>query len=213
MAIQQKSRTFVPYKTKEAMKQFDDEKMKWKVLTSETVLSRPWLHARRDKVQLPNGKIFDEYYVLHYPTWINVIAETSDGRLILERQYRHAIGKMSTEICAGCAEAGETPLQAAQRELQEETGYSGGEWTELLCLAPNSSTMDNYCHCFYAQGIEKVSEQHLDETEDIHVFFETKEEVFARLQQGEFLQAMMVAPLWKFFALYTDLLRGGISQK
>ena len=77
---------------------------------------------------------------------------TVDGRLILERQYRHAIGKVSTEICAGCVEEGESPLEAARRELQEETGYCGGEWTELLCLSPNSSTMDNYCYCYIDRG-------------------------------------------------------------
>ena len=188
------------------MRQFNDDDMKWKVLSSESIISRPWLNARRDRVQLPNNKIYDEYYVLHYPTWINVIAETVDGRLILERQYRHAIGKVSTEICAGCVEKGESPLEAARRELQEETGYCGGEWTELLCLSPNSSTMDNYCYCYYARGLEKVSGQHLDETEDIRVFLESKEEVLRMLQQGEFKQAMMVAPLWKYFALYTHLL-------
>ena len=69
----------------------DEKEMRWRTLSSETLIARPWLTARRDKVELPDGSIYDEYYVLHYPTWINVIAETEDGRLILERQYRHAL--------------------------------------------------------------------------------------------------------------------------
>ena len=187
--------------------EFNDESMKWKVLSQEYLIERPWLTARRDRVQLPDGRVMDEYYVLHYPTWINVIAETEDGRLILERQYRHAIGRVSTEICAGVVEQGEEPLQAAKRELQEETGYAGGEWTRLMTVSPNSSTMDNYCHCFYAKGVRQVSGQHLDATEDIHVFLCPQDEVLRMLRQGEFLQAMMIAPLWRYFTEYTDLLQ------
>lgn len=138
--------------------------------------------------------------ITYYTTWINVIAMTKDGRFIIERQYRHAIGEVSTEICAGCAEDEESPMAAAKRELLEETGYAGGTWSEIMVVAPNSSTMDNYCHCFLAEGVEKVSDQHLDATEDIHVFLATSEEVFTMLHNGEFKQAMMSAPLWKYFA-------------
>ena len=102
--------------------------MKWRVLSKEELFRRPWLTVRRDKVELPDGRVHSEYYVLHYPTWVNVIAETDDGRLILERQYRHGLGIMSTEICAGVAEKGEEPLAAAKRELQEETGFGGGDF-------------------------------------------------------------------------------------
>ena len=179
---------------------FNDNNMKWTTISSKQLIERPWLNVRRDTVQLPDGRIHKEYYVLHYPTWVNVIAITKDGMFIIERQYRHAIAEVSTELCAGCAEEGETPIEAAKRELLEETGYSGGTWTEIMVIAPNSSTMDNYCHCFLATDVEKTSEQHLDTTEDIHIYYATREEIFAMLHNGEFKQAMMVAPLWKYFA-------------
>lgn len=184
-----------------------DEEMLWKTLDSAYVIERPWLTARRDKVQLPNGKVFDEYYVLEYPTWINVVAIATDGRMILERQYRHARGIVSTEIVAGCVEPGERPLDGARRELQEETGYTGGVWSELMTISPNPSTMSNLCHCFLAEGVKPTAERHLDATEDIDVFLKTKEETLAMLQQGQFTQAMMVAPLWRYFALHTNLLK------
>ncbi|MCD7713474.1 MAG: NUDIX hydrolase [Prevotella sp.] len=182
------------------MKQRTDEEMAWKILSSETVIERPWLTARRDRVLLPTGKIHPEYYVLHYPDWVNIIAETTDGRLILERQYRHALGIVSTEICAGIAEEGETPLEAAKRELQEETGYTGGDWQLLMKMAPNPSSNDNYSYSFLARGVVKSSERHLDETEDIDVSLHTKREVYRMLCDGKFLQALMIAPLWKYFA-------------
>lgn len=183
------------------MKQRSDEDMKWSVVSSEQLIDRPWMKARRDTVQLPNGRVYDEYYVLSYPKWINVIAETEDGELILERQYRHGLGVVSTEICAGVVEEGETPLHAAQRELEEETGYAGGKWEEIMTIAPNPGIMNNLCHCFYACGVRKTNKQHLDETEDIEVFLCPKKEVKDMLLCGEFIQALMVAPLWKYFFL------------
>lgn len=173
--------------------------MRWTQLHSEYIIRRPWLTARRDKVQLPNGRVLDEYYVLEYPTWINVVAIDRRGLMVLERQYRHARQLVSTEIVAGCVEPGETPLEAAKRELLEETGYTGGTWSELMTIAPNPSTMSNLCHCYLAEGVERTAEPHLDAGEDIEVFLKTKGEVREMLGQGTFQQALMVAPLWKYF--------------
>ena len=174
--------------------------MNWKLLSSEYLFKRPWLTARKDKVQLPDGRIMDEYYVLEYPTWINVIAITTEGQMVLVRQYRHGLGRTCYEVGAGCMEEGETPLQAAQRELQEETGYAGGEWQEIMQISANPSTMNNLTHCFLATGVERVSAQHLDALEDLEVYLFSKAEVKAMLERGEFMQALMVAPLWKYFS-------------
>ena len=174
--------------------------MTWKTLSSEYLIKRPWLTARRDKVQLPDGRILDEYYVLEYPTWVNVIAITKEGDMVLVRQYRHALGRTNFELVAGVLEKGEDPLVAAQRELLEETGYSCGEWKELMQLSANSSTMTNLTHCFLAEGVEKTALQNLDASEDLEVYVFSQEEVKQKLQQGDFVQALMVAPLWKYFS-------------
>ncbi len=68
----------------------------------------------------------EDYYVLEYPTWINVLAITKDGRFVLEKQYRHGTQSIDYELCAGTCEPGEKPLHAAKRELLEETGFGGG---------------------------------------------------------------------------------------
>ena len=136
-----------------------DEEMMWTVLGTEHLIERPWLNVNRDKVRLPNGKVYDEYYIMHYPEFVNIIALTTERKIILERQYRHAIGKVSTELVAGCVEKGETPLQGAQRELLEETGYTGGKWTKIMTIAPNSSLCDNYCHCFLAEDVVPTADR------------------------------------------------------
>ena len=156
---------------------------KWEVLSSEHLFRRPWLTVRKDCVKLPTGQINDEFYVLEYPDWVNVIAITKDD-----------------EICAGVVEEGEPPLEAAKRELLEETGYAGGEWEEIMTVCGNSSTTNNYTHCFVARGVEKVAGQHLDRTEDIKVELLSREQVKGLLVDNQFTQALMVAPLWRHFA-------------
>lgn len=170
----------------------------WKVLESEYLVRRPWLTARRDRLELPDGRIIPEYYVLEYPDWVNVIAITKDGQFVMERQYRHAARKISLELPCGVMEEGETPLEAAQRELLEETGFGGGQWKKLMELSPNPSAMSNTTHCFLAIGVEKIAEQQLDETEELSVLFMTKEEVKRMLNENQICQALMVAPLYKY---------------
>ena len=96
----------------------------WKVLRSEYIAREPWFTARRDEVQLPNGNVIPTYYVLEYPAWICVIALTKEGGMIMERQYRHGIGRVDYELCAGVVDPTDaSPLEAAKRELLEETGF------------------------------------------------------------------------------------------
>ncbi len=173
---------------------------KWEILHSEYLIKRPWLTARKDEVRLPNGVINKEYYVLEYPDWVNVIAITTEGKFLMERQYRHGLQWTGYEICAGVCEKGETPLDAAKRELHEETGYSGGNWKHYMTISGNTSTMTNLCHCFLATDVVPVSGQHLEPTEDISVHLLTVDEVRSLLVGDEIRQALMAAPLWKYFA-------------
>ena len=172
----------------------------WKLLHSEYLFRRPWLTARRDTCQLPDGRINDEYYVLEYPTWINVIAITTDGKMVIIRQYRHGLGRTCFELVAGCVEPGEDPMLAAQRELCEETGYTGGQWTETMQFTCNASAMNNITHSYLAIGVQQTDTQHLDYTEDIEIYTFSQDEVHEMLLRGDFMQASMIAPLYKYFS-------------
>ena len=128
---------------------------RWKILKSEYISRRPWMTARRDTVE--------------YPEWVNVIAITKEGKMVMERQYRHGAGITSYELPCGVVEAGEDPLDAARRELEEETGYTGGEWTKLMVTSANPGSMNNWAHSYLAVGVEKTTSQHLDSTEELEV--------------------------------------------
>ncbi len=179
----------------------DDEKMKWDIVKSEYLHRRPWLTVRQDTVRLPNGTVYDEYYVLEYPTWINVIALTPEGKFVMVKQYRHGLGIVATELCAGVAEKGEQPIEAAKRELLEETGFGGGEWELQTVLCANPGSQNNLSYSFIARGVERIAEQHLDATEDIQVEILSEDEVWEMLVTDNLKQALMAAPLWKYFAL------------
>lgn len=178
----------------------NDRDMKWRTLSSRYVIKRPWLTARLDRVQLPTGAVVDEYYVLEYPDWVNTIAITEDGLFVFVRQYRYALGKTVDEICAGVCESGEQPLESAKRELLEETGFGGGEWRHFMDLSANATTHDNLTHCFIARGVKRIGMPHLDKGEDIEVRLFSRDEVYGMLCRNEIWQALMAAPLWKYFA-------------
>ena len=175
----------------------------WKVLDSEYLFRRPpWLTVRHDRLELPNGNLIPDYYVLEYRDWVNVIPVTEDGKFVMVTQYRHGIGRVLTEIPAGVMETtDESPLAAAQRELLEETGYSGGKWQEIAQLSGNAATTSNITHCFLARGVKPTGRQDFDPGEDLVCSLHTEDEVFQMLVRGELVQSLMAAPLWQYFAM------------
>lgn len=174
---------------------------RWKIIQSKYLHHEPWLTVRKDHVELPTGAQIPAYYVLEYPDWVNTIAITKDKKFVFVRQYRHALGETRFELCAGVRDKeGESPMDAAKRELMEETGYGDGRWTEYMQLSPNASTHTNLTYCFLAEDVEKVTHQALEDSEDLTVHLLSLEEVKALLHAGEIRQSLMAAPLWKYMA-------------
>ncbi len=172
---------------------------KWKTLASEYIFKRPWLTARCDRVELPDGRVFDDFYILEYSEWVNIIATTPEGKYVMVRQYRHGLRDVFVELCAGCVEAGEDFMEAAKRELREETGYAGGRWRAFDVLSPNPTSNTNLNHTFIAEGVTLCGDQQLDESEDIAVELYTADELMDLLRSGAIKQSLMAAPLWHYF--------------
>ena len=174
---------------------------KWKVLSSKPILHLgPWLNVRQDVVELPNGRQIPTWFVLEFPNWINVIAITKDGQFVMEDQYRHGLGQTNYELVAGVIDPGETPLQAAQRELSEETGFGGGDWQLYMTLSPNPTNHNNLSYTFLATGVEQLTAQHQEATEDIRVHVMSRDDVQELLDKGGIIQALHAAPLWKYMS-------------
>lgn len=168
--------------------------MKWKVLSSEYLFRDVWFTVRRDKCQAADGKIIDPYYVFEFPTWVTGLALTEDNKVILVRQYRHAVDEISLELPGGCVDDSDKNFQEAMsRELAEETGYEFSRFDYLGKISPNPSTNSNWMHMFLATGGKKTKEQQLDHNEEIEVELYTIDELKKLLEDHKIIQAMHVS--------------------
>lgn len=167
--------------------------LKWKKLSSKYLFKDTWATVRADVCERPDGKIIEPYYVYEFPDWVTAFAITKEGKVILEKQYRHALGQVHYEIPGGCVESTDVTMEAAiSRELLEETGYQFEKFEFLGLTSANPSTNNNIMHLFLATGGELVQEQQLDEGEDIEVQFVTIDEVKNLLRTNQFIQSMHV---------------------
>ncbi len=174
--------------------------LKWKQLSSTYLFKDNWLTARKDRCEMPDGRIVDPYYVMEYPDWVNAVAFTDDGKVLMIRQYRHALGEVTLEIPGGCIDQEDaSPAEAIQRELLEETGYRFCKLTPLGIISANPSTNNNITHMFLAEGGEKIQRQHLDPNEEIEVISYSSEEVLQLLFEHKIMQSLHVSCLFYAF--------------
>ncbi|MBL7710313.1 MAG: NUDIX hydrolase [Chitinophagaceae bacterium] len=168
--------------------------MKWKILSSEYLFKDLWFTVRKDRCETPMGKIIDPYYVYEFPTWVAAVPVTEDGRIVMVRQYRHALGEVCIEIPGGCVDdTDKNPQEAIARELLEETGYSFSSYDYLGKISANPSSNNNLLHMFLARGGKKVAEQKLDANEEIEVVYLTIDELKQLLKENKIIQAMHVS--------------------
>jgi 8-oxo-dGTP pyrophosphatase MutT (NUDIX family) len=167
----------------------------WKILSSTHLRDR----IRLDQCELPNGKVI-EGTVFEFRNWVTVLGLTKQQEVVLIRQYRHGAQKVIVELPGGVMDAeDESPLFAARRELQEETGYTSDRLIQVGCVSPNPAIQTNLIYSFLALDAEKVSNQHLDEAEEIEVLLKPLDDVVTMAKNGELFQTMQVSTV--FFTL------------
>ena len=143
--------------------------MNWKILSSEYLFNDLWFKVRKDKCITPQGKIVDPYYVYEFPTWVTAVALTEDGKVVLEKQYRHALGETCIEIPGG---------------------FSSYEY--LGKISANPSTNGNLMHMFLAKGGKKIASQDLDHNEEIEIDLVSIDELKQMLRENTIVQSMHV---------------------
>jgi 8-oxo-dGTP pyrophosphatase MutT (NUDIX family) len=131
--------------------------------------------------------------------WINIIPLTTDHQVVMVRQYRHGSREVTLEIPAGFIDPGDTPEEAAARELLEETGYKAEEYMRIGVLSPNPAFFNNRCYTFIARNIEKVCDPMLDQTEDIEVVLFPIVDVPKLVVKGEIAHPMVVTAFYWYF--------------
>ncbi len=169
----------------------------WETLSSEKLIQTPYFTLRSDRLRLPDGAIKDPYYVVERPDAAIIFPVTSQGEVILVRQYRPPLKMMELGLPAGLVEPDEKPIVAAKRELREETGFGGGEWTSLGAVASSPGLKDNWAYLFLAQGVEEVGPTEPDEHERIEILRMSVDELRNTTREGGVASSSGVAAIYK----------------
>ncbi|MEW6265963.1 MAG: NUDIX hydrolase [Thermodesulfobacteriota bacterium] len=141
-----------------------------------------------------------DFYILEAGDWVNVLPLTKDDQVLLVRQFRHGTREVTLEIPGGLIEPGQTPEQAAARELLEETGHAG-RLSLLGRIRPNPAILNNWCYAFLARDVEETEAKHLDESEDLELVKVPLEQVPALIARGVIDHALVLSA---FFLLGLD---------
>ncbi len=170
---------------------------RWKIISSQLVFDNEWCQVRRDEVELPNGKVIDDFFVNIRPDIVLVLAVTQQREVIFVRQYRHGVSEILLELPAGSFNSQkETSQIAARRELEEETGYVAEQMIQLATLYDNPVKDTNKIHLFLAENAHPAGTQQLDVTEDVEIVLIPVEAVLARISTGEICVCGTIAALF-----------------
>lgn len=143
-------------------------------------------------VQGQHGDKTIRFSLIEAVDWVNVIALTTDQRVVMIRQYRPGVDRVCIEIPGGMVDEGEDARTAAMRELAEETGYAAREWRLLGTVAPNPAIQNNRLHSYLALGAEPTAGQRLDGNEVLALDLVPLSEVHAMLRSGRIDHALVI---------------------
>lgn len=185
-----------------------NENLAWEEIRMEHIIEDQWIDFRKSAYRYPDGRIYEPFYSYSRRDYTVILASDEDGNYLCVRQFRQGIKEVTTEFPAGGIErsdgreyrvkgaddpdAAENALEAAKRELLEETGYVSDEWKHLMTIPSNATVSDNYAYIYRAKNCRRVSGQHLDETELLHIRKHTADEIEELIRTGGFQQAVHV---------------------
>ncbi len=180
-----------------------DERV-WRVIRSEPGPDLRIFTSRYDWIENPRNQKVLQALILQAPDWVNVVALTPDEKIVAVRQFRFGIRRQSLEIPAGLVDPGETPLEAARRELAEETGYTASEWKSLGWSYANPAFLTNRAHHFLATGVRRTQAPQPEDGEDIMCTELTLDEARRAIQAETMRNAMTLLALSKVFDMRAE---------
>lgn len=180
----------------------NDGRLQWQAGAKKPLFAAPILTVHQQTSTAPDGSNGD-YIVIDAPDWVIVIPVLENPkRYVMVRQWRHGSRSISIEFPGGVIDQGEAPVQGAERELLEETGYKAGRIVHLGSMSPNPAIFSNQVHCYVAEDLMATGTQNLDRDEFVECFTLSHEEVKDMMGTKDFSHALMTAA----FELYRKYL-------
>jgi ADP-ribose pyrophosphatase len=159
----------------------------WKKVYSKTIVKfSKWLTVEKHIVRLPDGTEIPDWAWLEMPAYINVVVQTDNGEFLVFRQVKYAIQGVTFAPVGGYIEPDEDALDAAQRELREETGYEAPDWVDLGTYVVDANRGAGVARLFLATGAHKVTEPRADDLEEQEIVLMKRDEFVKALHDGEF---------------------------
>jgi ADP-ribose pyrophosphatase len=171
---------------------------RWEPVSRERVADCRVFRVDRTWFRHPARAVTHDFFVIDSPDWVNVVAVTAGGELVLVKQFRFGVQEFSWEIPGGLLDGTEDPIAAGRRELLEETGFGGGEARLLGTVWPNPAVQNNRCHFVLIEGVSRTAELAWDEHEEIEPLHLPVDEVLARARAGEIIHPLTLTALFLF---------------
>lgn len=166
-----------------------DSELMWKRGEKTELCRTPVFTVTSRHNTSPTG-VSGDYIVTEAPDWVIVIPE-KENTFLMVKQYRHGEENLSIEFPGGVIDSGESPRQAAVRELREETGAIAGQLIHLGSMNPNPALFANHFHVFLAADLEFTGKQELDHDEFVDYMEIPKNEVLKKMGSKEYPHALM----------------------
>jgi 8-oxo-dGTP pyrophosphatase MutT (NUDIX family) len=183
---------------------------RWQKLREEPHATTRIFEVVRAIYRHPKRAREQDFFVINPPDWVNVVALTPDGQLVLVRQFRYGINEFSLEIPGGVIDAGEDPVAAAVRELREESGFVGRTARLLGSVHPNPAMQSNRCHLVLVEDARREAALEWDPDEEFEILTKPVAEVLALAETGGITHAMVLDALLLFRPHWERRRPGGV---
>lgn len=158
----------------------------WKTVARRDIIEDlPFLKLSVEHVHLPNGQEIENFYKIHLPEYAVIVAQTLEGLIVMERQYKHALGKVILNLPAGYLNPNESSLACAKRELLEETGFETENWYHLGSFCVDGNRGCGKMHAFVASDAYCVSVPQNEDSEELEIIFKKPEDTLKLLFDGK----------------------------
>ena len=170
---------------------------KWRIKESKYLIQDQWITLRADRCETSDGVEINPYYVMEESDWAHVVVFDTQNRILIVWQYRHGSGTICAELPAGAVDASDaSPLEAARRELLEETGCTAENYESLGAVFANPGRQNNRVHCFMGYDAKPVTSPELEVTEEIEFEFININTLFQLIDAGDFSQSLHISSVF-----------------